>query len=61
MKTERPFIAKLLCVGLVAALMLPVGAVLFPYVSSELSRTEFQMLEAVLGASLGFGLYGMLG
>lgn len=61
MKSERPFLIKLLCVGLVAAVMLPLGTLLFPYVSADLSPTEFQMFEAVVSASLGFGLYGILG
>ncbi len=61
MKIDRPFIAKLLCIGLVAAIMLPVGRLLFPYVSAELSRVQFQALEAVVSATLGFGIYGVFG
>jgi hypothetical protein len=60
-KIDRPFIAKLLCIGLVAAIMLPVGRAVFPYISPELSRMQFQALEAVVSASLGFGIYGMFG
>jgi len=58
---DRPFIAKLLCVGFVAALMLPVGRMLFPYVSAELTQIEFQAIEAVVSATVGFGLSGILG
>jgi hypothetical protein len=61
MMIDRPFIAKLLCIGLVAAVMLPVGAELFPYVSGDLTQVEFQAIEAVVSASLGFGLYGIFG
>ncbi len=61
MMIDRPFIAKLLCIGLVAAIMLPVGRMLFPYVSADLSQMQFQALEAVFSASIGFGLYGILG
>ena len=61
MMIDRPFIAKLLCVGLVAAVMLPLGGVLFPYVSAELTRMQFQALEAVVGATLGLGIYGVFG
>lgn len=61
MKIDRPFIAKLLCIALVAAVMLPLGHLLFPYVSAELSRMQFQALEAVVSATLGFGIYGVLG
>jgi hypothetical protein len=61
MMFDRPFVAKLLCIGLVAAVMLPLGRMLFPYVSAELSRMQFQALEAVLSATVGFGLYGIFG
>ncbi len=61
MKIDRPFIVKLMCIGLVAAIMLPVGRMIFPYISPELSRMQFQAIEAVLSASLGFGIYGIFG
>lgn len=61
MNIDRPIIAKLLCIGLVAAIMLPVGQLLFPYVSAELSRMQFQALEAVVSAAVGFGIYGVFG
>jgi hypothetical protein len=55
MMIDRPFIAKLICIGLVAAVMLPLGGLVFPYFSGELSRTQFQ---AVFSATAGFGIYG---
>ena len=58
---DRALIAKLVCIGLVAAVMLPVGRMLFPYVSPELTQMQFQAIEAVLSATLGFGLSGILG
>lgn len=58
---DRPFMLKLLCVGLVAAIMLPVGRALFPYVSGELDALQFHALEAVLSATLGFGIYALIG
>jgi hypothetical protein len=61
MKFDRPFIAKLLCIALVATVMLPVGRMLFPYVSADLSQTQFQALEAVVSATIGFGIYGIFG
>ena len=61
MMIARPCIAKLLCIGGVAAVMLPVGRELFPYVCAELSRMQFQALEAVLSATVGFGIYGVFG
>jgi hypothetical protein len=61
MMIDRPIIAKLLCIGLVAAVMLPAGRLLFPYVSAELSQMQFQALEAVVSATVGFSLYGIFG
>jgi hypothetical protein len=52
---------RLLCVALVAALMLPLGGALFPYVSHELTGIQFQAIEAVVSATLGFGISSILG
>ncbi len=41
---------------MVAAVMLPAGGVLFPYVSHMLIGIQFQAIEAVLSATLGFGI-----
>jgi hypothetical protein len=61
MMIDRPFIAKLLCIGLVAAVMLPAGRLLFPYVSADVTQMQFQAIEAVVSATIGFGLYGIFG
>ncbi len=58
---DRPFIAKLLCIGLVTAVMLPVGRMVFPYVSADLTQVQFQAIEAVISATVGFGLSGIIG
>jgi hypothetical protein len=58
---DEALLTKLLCVGFVAAVMLPFGGFLFPYVSSELSGIEFQAIEAVASATLGFGIHSVLG
>ena len=60
MKIDQHLISRLLCVGLVAALMLPVGHLLFPYVSSELSGIQFQAIEAVVSATVGFGIFAIV-
>jgi hypothetical protein len=54
-------VTKLLCVAFVAAIMLPVGHILFPYVSNELTGIQFQAIEAVISTTLGFGIYSVLG
>ena len=58
---DRTIIARILCVGLVAAIMLPAGRMLFPYVSGELSGMQFHALEAVVSTTVGFGIYAILG
>jgi hypothetical protein len=57
---DRTLLIRLLCVGLVAAVMLPLGNELFPYVSHMLDGTQFQTLEAVISASLGYGIYSLI-
>ena len=61
MMIDRPFVTKLLCISFVAAIMLPLGRILFPYVSGDLSQMQFQAIEAVISATVGFGIYGILG
>ena len=61
MKLNQHLILKVLCVALVAAVMLPVGRMLFPLVSDSLSGLQFQTLEAVVSTTLGFGLSALLG
>ena len=58
---DRSLVTKLMCVALVAAVMMPAGSALFPYVSHELDGTQFQALEAVVSATLGFGIYAFFG
>jgi len=56
MTINQTLITRILCVIMVAAIMLPAGGVLFPYVSHVLSGIQFQALEAVLSAMIGFGI-----
>ena len=58
---DQTMIARILCVALVAFIMLPVGHLLFPYVSGELSGIEFRAIEAVVSATAGFGIYSIFG
>ena len=58
---DRAVVTRFLCVALVAAIMLPVGRILFPYVSQELTGIQFQAIEAVLSATVGFGIYSIFG
>jgi hypothetical protein len=61
MMPNRSFLIRLLCVALVAAVMIPLGNAVFPYVSGALDGTQFQALEAVLSATLGFGIHALIG
>jgi hypothetical protein len=58
---DRTLIVKLLCVPVVAAVMLPAGHVLFPYVSHVLNGMQFQAIEAVVSATVGFGISAIVG
>jgi hypothetical protein len=58
---DRPLMIRLMCVALVAAVMLPAGHILFPYVSHVLSGIQFQAVEAVVSATVGFGISAILG
>jgi hypothetical protein len=61
MMIDRALLTRLICVALVAAIMLPAGHVLFPYVSHVLSGIQFQAVEAVVSATVGFGISAILG
>jgi hypothetical protein len=53
---DRETLTKLLCVAFVAAIMVPLGR-LFPYVSHQLSGLQFHAIEALVSATVGFGIY----
>jgi hypothetical protein len=61
MPIDRALMIRLLCVAVIAAIMLPAGHLFFPYVSDVLSGTQFQAIEAVVGATMGFGLSAIIG
>jgi hypothetical protein len=54
---QDPTITKLLCVALVASIMLPVGRAVFPLVADMIGGLQFDTVEAVVSATVGFGLY----
>ncbi|MGA8969761.1 MAG: hypothetical protein WCC81_04320 [Pseudolabrys sp.] len=58
---DNGILTKLLCVAFVAMIMLPAGHILFPYVSDQLTGTEFKAIEAVVSATIGFGIYSVFG
>jgi hypothetical protein len=58
---DQELIIRLLCVTLVAAIMLPFGHIAFPFVSDLLSGIQFQAIEAVVSATVGFGISAIIG
>lgn len=57
---KRPIVIKLMCVALVVAIVFPLGNAVYPFVSPELTGGGFEALEAVVSATLGFGIYALL-
>ena len=57
---RHPMVVRALCVALVAAVMVPVGRALFPYIGHEIGALPFDTIEAVVTATLGFGVYAAL-
>jgi hypothetical protein len=54
---QYPLLTKLVCVGAIAIIMLPVGGMLFPLVSGVMGSLVFNSVEALVSAGLGYGLY----
>jgi hypothetical protein len=57
---KTALLTKVACVALVVTIVLPVGKMLFPYVSSEIGAISFSAIEAVVSTTLGFGIYTAL-
>ena len=58
--SQTALLKKLLCVAVVATALLPLGWMIYPQVESALSDLQFNTIEAMLGATLGLGLYTTL-
>jgi len=56
---NRPVMLKALCAALVGCLILPVGGLVFPYL--DIPVLPFNVIEAVVSATLGFGIAELLG
>ncbi len=57
---SKPLILKLMCVVLVASVLFPLGRAIFPYIANDIGDMSFSAIEAVLSASIGFGIYAVL-
>jgi hypothetical protein len=58
--SKAPLITRLMCVALVACVMMPVGRELYPYVSNLLDMLQFDAVEAVVSATVGFAIYAVI-
>jgi hypothetical protein len=56
---NHPVILKALCAAFVGCLFLPLGGLLFPYL--DIPVLPFNVIEAVVSATVGFGLAELLG
>lgn len=54
---QNPLITKLLCVAFVASIMMPLGRAIFPHVAGVIGGVPFDAVEAVVSATIGFGIY----
>jgi hypothetical protein len=57
---RHPMLIRVLCVAMIAALIVPIGRALFPYLGPEIGALPFNTIEAVVSATLGFGVYAAL-
>jgi len=55
-----PLITKLLCVALVAAVMMPVGRDVYPYLEDAVGNLQFGAFEAVFSATVGLAIYAAM-
>jgi hypothetical protein len=56
---NHPVILKALCAVLVGCLILPLGSLLFPYL--DIPVLPFNVIEAVVSATVGFGIAELFG
>jgi hypothetical protein len=54
---HHPLIIKVLCVAAVVAVVFPLGRMVFPHVAHMLDSFQFDAIEAVVSATLGFSIY----
>jgi hypothetical protein len=57
---NHPVLTKILCVALVASIMLPIGRMVFPFIDTAVSGLQFDAIQAVLSATIGFGLHAAI-
>jgi hypothetical protein len=56
---KHPVVLKALCAAMVGCLVLPLGGFVFPYLGIPVFA--FNVVEAVVSATVGFGIAELLG
>jgi hypothetical protein len=56
---KHPVVLKTLCAAMVGCLVLPLGGFVFPYL--DIPMLHFNVIEAVVSATVGFGIAELLG
>lgn len=51
---------RLACIALALCVIVPLGRLVFPAVADAIGPTPFNMIEAVVTTTIGFGLYAAL-
>ncbi len=55
-----PIIGRVLCAAAIAAILMPLGPVVFAALPGWVGHTPFAAFEAAVSATLGFGLFSAL-
>ncbi len=56
---KNPVILRTLCAAMVGCLVLPLGGLLLPYL--DIPVLHFNIIEAVVSATVGFGIAELVG
>jgi hypothetical protein len=56
---RHPVVLKALCAVMVGCLVLPLGGLVFPYL--DIPVLPFNVIEAVVSATVGFGVAELIG
>ena len=57
---RKLLVIRLACVALAVCVVVPLGRLIFPAAIDFIGPTPFNMIEAVVTTTLGFGLYAAL-
>jgi hypothetical protein len=56
---RNPVVLRALCAAMVGCLVLPLGGLVFPYL--DIPILHFNVIEAVVSATVGFGIAELVG